>query len=156
MARPRIVNFFIDCNCQVFPFFYPIMGYLELRELDSITTAKRSVSIDLSVGELQLFGMRLNEVKLTARQLRRAWRISVDSTDLKGEFVVPMEYESGIPLVMEMEYLKLNGNFRAVESLDVAPQNLPAIRIRCHRLQRLCNMKPCQNFSWTRNTYVGD
>jgi uncharacterized protein (TIGR02099 family) len=117
------------------PWLSSIMGYLELREFDSITTAKRSVSIDLSVGELQLFGMRLNEVKLTARQLRRAWRISVDSTDLKGEFVVPMEYESGIPLVMEMEYLKLNGNFAAVESLDVAPRNLPALRIRCHKLQ---------------------
>jgi uncharacterized protein (TIGR02099 family) len=117
------------------PWLRSVMGYLELSNLDSITKAKRSVSIDLSVGELQLFGMKLNEVKLTARQLRRAWRISVDSTDLKGEFVVPMEYESGIPLVMEMEYLKLNGNFGAVESLDVAPRDLPALRIRCHRLQ---------------------
>jgi uncharacterized protein (TIGR02099 family) len=120
---------------QWWPWLRSVMGYLESRELDSITTAKRSVSIDLSVGELQLFGMRLNEVKLTAKQLRHAWRISVDSTDLKGEFVVPMDYESGIPLVMEMEYLKLNGNFAAVESLDVVPRNLPALRIRCHKLQ---------------------
>jgi uncharacterized protein (TIGR02099 family) len=117
------------------PWLRSVVGYLELRKLDSITKAKRSVSIDLSVGELQLFGMKLNEVKLTARQLRHAWRISVDSTDLKGEFVVPMEYESGIPLVMEVEYLKLNGNFGGIGSLDVAPRDLPALRIRCHRLQ---------------------
>ena len=117
------------------PWLRSVKREFKTHQLHSVNSARRPVSIDLSVGELQLFGLRLNEVKLTAKQLRRAWRISVDSADLKGEFVVPMEYESGIPLVMEMEYLNFNGNLGAFESLDVSPNNLPALRIRCHRLQ---------------------
>ncbi|MEN8129494.1 MAG: YhdP family protein [Pseudomonadota bacterium] len=95
----------------------------------------KPVIVDVNIDLLELLGYEFKEVKLNAKRQGEAWQLRVDSPAVKGNMSVPISFDSGFPLVMDLDYLNLVAGFPGNKTERLDPRQLPAIQFSSKQLQ---------------------
>ena len=92
---------------------------------------ERVRTVDLKVGNLHLLGQHLVDHRVRMERSARDWHVSVDGDDVVATTVIPYDFNSGRPIVVEAERLVLPGDETetAMPPANVDPRALPPISI---------------------------
>jgi len=88
-------------------------------------------SVNLTVDNLHLLGQHLVGHRIQLDRSARDWHVQVDGEDVVASTVIPYDFNSGRPIVVEAERLVLPGDDTEpdVEPAQVDPRTLPPISI---------------------------
>jgi len=92
---------------------------------------ERVRTIDLTVANLHLLGQHLVDHRIQMERSARDWHVQVDGDDVVAKTVIPYDFNSGRPIVVEAERLILPGDESEIEMppANVDPRALPPISI---------------------------
>ncbi|MEQ6340070.1 MAG: TIGR02099 family protein [Gammaproteobacteria bacterium] len=87
-------------------------------------------SIDLRIGELEIFGQRFSKVDLRAENTPQTWRANIDSARLAGGVQLPHAPSS--PVVVDLERLALEKmpEGKGAGEIETDPRQIPPIRLQ--------------------------
>ncbi len=94
---------------------------------------ERLRSIDITVGNLRLFGQHLVDHRVRLDRSARDWLVQFEGDSVEGAVFVPYDLPGARPIVMDMERLKLPGDPSAAggpPSTAPDPRGLPAFSVR--------------------------
>lgn len=95
-----------------------------------VGAAERIRSIDLLVDDLYIIGQHLQGHRVRVDRSAREWLVQLDGEDIIGSILVPYDFDSGRPMVLEMEKLRLPGDEPDDEpATALDPRKLPAITL---------------------------
>ncbi|MDH3534061.1 MAG: hypothetical protein OEO82_14090, partial [Gammaproteobacteria bacterium] len=94
--------------------------------------AERIRSIDMTIGNLHIIGQHLVDHRVRVDRSARDWLIGIDGDEVVGSVVVPYDFRSGHPLVVDMERLVLPGDDEdaGASRNEIDPRGLPPISIK--------------------------
>jgi uncharacterized protein (TIGR02099 family) len=94
-------------------------------------TLDRVRSIDVAVENLHLLGQHLVDHRIRLDRSARDWHVEIEGEDIVATTVIPYEFNSGRPIVVEAERLVLPGDDTEPdkEPTQVDPRMLPPISI---------------------------
>ncbi len=91
-------------------------------------------AVDVHVQEFKAGNYTLNGLHLAAERQPALWQVYVDSDALTGRIQVPLTYPDGGPVVMALDYLKLDaGKDDSAASKPIDPRQLPALQLVAKR-----------------------
>ena len=95
-------------------------------------TADRIRSVDMTVKNLHIVGQHLVNHHVRVDRSARDWLIEIDGEDILGSAIVPYDFRSGRPLVLDMERLVLPGNEEPAGGArnETDPRSLPPVSIK--------------------------
>ncbi|MDJ0904400.1 MAG: YhdP family protein [Woeseiaceae bacterium] len=95
-------------------------------------TMDRVRSIDMRVGNLHVLGQHLVNHRVRLDRSARDWHVEVEGEDVVASTVIPYDFNSGRPIVVDADRLVLPGDETEadVEPVQVDPRTLPPISVR--------------------------
>jgi len=73
-------------------------------------------SVELAVGDFRVFGMQFPQVNGSMLAGERAWSVNVDGPKAHGTVVVPFDFSSGEPLLIDMARMSIDSEVQSVPS----------------------------------------
>jgi uncharacterized protein (TIGR02099 family) len=88
-------------------------------------------SVDMTVDNLHLLGQRLVDHRIQLERSARDWHVQVDGADIVASTVIPYDFNSGRPIIVDAERLVLPGDDTEpdAEPAQIDPRVLPPISI---------------------------
>lgn len=86
--------------------------------------------INLSIGQLAIFGMTLNQANIILQPLTNAWSVQINSPLLVGKIVLPENFAHGVVQGEFERFTLMPGSSKAVA--DINPGKLPALNLVFH------------------------
>ncbi|MGD8498691.1 MAG: DUF3971 domain-containing protein, partial [Chromatiales bacterium] len=99
------------------------------RTQDRAALVERVSELDFSADQLELWGHQTRNVKVNALRDRSGWRGLISTSVLSGTVTLPHDLRSGVPLVMELEHLEIDGGDGSEGLPRPDPRDIPALRI---------------------------
>ncbi len=95
-------------------------------------TMDRVRSIDMSVGNLHVLGQHLLDHRIRLERSARDWHVEVEGEEVVASTVIPYDFNSGRPIVVDADRLVLPGDDTEpdVKPVQVDPRTLPPISVR--------------------------
>lgn len=92
---------------------------------------ERVRTVDLVVGNLHVLGQHLVDHRIRLERSARDWYVQVDGDDVVTSTVIPYDFNSGRPIVVEAERLLLPGDETETDMppANVDPRSLPPISV---------------------------
>ena len=90
--------------------------------------APKLSSVSIEIGQATVFDRQFDDVRLIARRDPKMWLADVTSQQLAGKVQYPIDLS--VPLVMDLEYLKLARLTGEDSKQPLDPRKLPAMRVR--------------------------
>lgn len=98
--------------------------------------ASNPLYVDVTIGELEIFGAKYKQLALNASNASQGWTFHVDGADIAGTVIVPSAVKSA-PLVLDMSRLYVNlpksaneGDKLAPKRAAIDPRELPQAKIK--------------------------
>lgn len=100
----------------------------------SVGIADRIRTVDLVIGNLHVIGQDIKDHRVEVQRSAQDWLVSISGEQITGSITVPYDFESGRPLVLDMETLILPGADEALASTRIDreapdPRNVPPLQI---------------------------
>ncbi|MEJ2127735.1 MAG: YhdP family protein [Woeseiaceae bacterium] len=88
-------------------------------------------SVDMTVGNLHIIGQHLVDHRVQLERSARDWHIRIDGDDIVASTLIPYDFNSGRPIVVDAERLVLPGDETEpdAEPTQIDPRILPPITI---------------------------
>ena len=95
-------------------------------------TMERIRSVDMTVENLHVLGQHLVDHRIRLDRSARDWHVAVEGAEVVASTVIPYDFNSGRPIVVDAERLILPGEDTEPDSepAQVDPRTLPPISIR--------------------------
>ncbi|MDJ0813207.1 MAG: YhdP family protein [Woeseiaceae bacterium] len=95
-------------------------------------TMERIRSIDMTVENLHVLGQHLVDHRVRLDRSARDWHVEVEGAEVIASTVIPYDFNSGRPIIVDAERLVLPGDDTEPDSqpVQVDPRELPPISIR--------------------------
>ena len=95
-------------------------------------TMERIRSVDLTVDNLHVLGQHLVNHRIRLDRSARDWHVEVEGAEVVASTVIPYDFNSGRPIIVDAERLLLPGDDTEpeVEPARIDPRTLPPISIR--------------------------
>lgn len=95
-------------------------------------TMERIRSVDIDVENLHVLGQHLVDHRIRLDRSARDWHVEVEGDDVVASTVIPYDFNSGRPIVVDAERLVLPGDDTEpdLEPAQVDPRTLPPILVR--------------------------
>ena len=95
-------------------------------------TGNQVRSVDMTIENLHIVGQHLVNHHVRVDRSARDWLIQIDGDDISGSAVVPYDFHSGRPLVLDMERLVLPGQEESggKANTDLDPRSLPPLSVK--------------------------
>lgn len=90
--------------------------------------ALRLETVSMDIREATVFDRRFDDVRLVARREPKMWLATIDSQQLAGTVQYP--HDLSVPLLMDLEYLKLARQTGTDNRPPFDPRKLPVLRVR--------------------------
>jgi uncharacterized protein (TIGR02099 family) len=86
-------------------------------------------AIDIRLGELEWAGHGIRDIRLVAHRSGRVWSVDIQCSLMEGELRVPVSFESGLPLSMDLSYLRIQSGQDGDGTPVIDPRVLPSLRV---------------------------
>lgn len=98
--------------------------------------AERIRSIDMRVANLHIIGQHLIDHRIRLDRSAREWHVELEGEDIVGTAIIPYDFNSGDPIIVEAERLVLPGDEEAEgeERTGFDPRVLPPISISAQEM----------------------
>ncbi len=95
-------------------------------------TMDRIRSIDMSVANLHVLGQHLRDHSIRLDRSARDWHVEIEGENVVASTVIPYDFNSGRPIVVDADRLILPGDDTETdaEPVQVDPRTLPPISVR--------------------------
>jgi uncharacterized protein (TIGR02099 family) len=95
-------------------------------------TMERIRSVDMTVDNLHVLGQHLVDHRIRLDRSARDWHVAVEGAEVVASTVIPYDFNSGRPIIVDAERLILPGDDTEPDSepAQVDPRTLPPISIR--------------------------
>jgi uncharacterized protein (TIGR02099 family) len=86
-------------------------------------------AIDIRLGELEWAGHRIRDIRLAAHRSGRVWSVDTQCSLMEGVLRIPVSFQSGLPLSMDLSYLRIQTGQGGDGRAEIDPRTLPSLRV---------------------------